>query len=258
MSVKQIESHDLVTDPAQAPAPESTTPRRRQLGRYALGVLILAGGLGGAALLAPAAAPPMLTDADLKYLQDAEHFGGFVLGNRTLPLLAGALKDGDAEAVKSFLADSFQGHLFAEDAGELTTYAFATFRRFDEDDGAAEPLDRDGFVETLLAYRAEFDERANVSLKVMQMQPVTYGELEGPAATATPLRSLVDVEDEVVGALGVHVDPQPRLRRVDQVGRQSPRLGLGLLLTRHPVHRGGIGLAGPGSRRRRTGVDVQE
>ena len=188
MSVKQIESHDLVTDPAQAPAPESTTPRRRQLGRYALGVLILAGGLGGAALLAPAAAPPMLTDADLKYLQDAEHFGGFVLGNRTLPLLAGALKDGDAEAAKSFLADSFQGHLFAEDAGELTTYAFATFRRFDEDDGAAEPLDRDGFVETLLAYRAEFDERANVSLKVMQMQPVTYGELEGPWQGSLKLR----------------------------------------------------------------------
>ena len=186
LSVEQIESNDLVTDPA--PAPESTTPRRRQLGRYALGVLILAGGLGGAALLAPAAARPMLTDADLKYLQDAEHFGGFVLGDRTLPLLAGALRDADAEAVKSFLADSFQGHLFAEDAGELTTYAFATFRRFDEDDGAAEPLDRDGFVETLLAYRAEFDERASVSFKVMQMQPVTYGELEGPWQGSLKLR----------------------------------------------------------------------
>jgi len=188
LNVEQIKSNDLVPGPDVDPASESTGVRRRQLGRYALGVLILAGGLGVAALLAPAAAPPMLSDADLKYLQDAEHFGGFVLGDRTLPLLALALKAADGEAVKSFLAPAFQGHLFDQAAGRLTTYTFATFRSFDEQDGTAEPLDRDGFVETLLAYRAEFDDRANVSFKVMQMQPVTYGQLEGPWQGSLKLR----------------------------------------------------------------------
>ena len=81
-----------VDSPSDAPA-----SRRRHWGRYVVAVLILAGGLAAAALLARPAPPPMLTNADLKYLQDTEHFGGFVLGDRTLPLLAGALRDGDRE-----------------------------------------------------------------------------------------------------------------------------------------------------------------
>ena len=51
----------------------------------------------------------MLTNADLKYLQDTEHFGGFVLGDRTLPLLAEALRDGDRESLAAFLSESFEG-----------------------------------------------------------------------------------------------------------------------------------------------------
>ena len=91
MDTPHIEESSTAADsPSDAPA-----PRSRHWRRYAIGVLILAGGLGAAALLARPEPPPMLTDTDLKYLQDTEHFGGFVLGDRALPMLAEALRDGD-------------------------------------------------------------------------------------------------------------------------------------------------------------------
>ena len=108
MNTPHIEENSTAVDsPSDAPA-----PRRRHWRRYAIGVLILVGGLGAAALLARPAPPPMLTDADLKYLQDAEHFGGFVLGDRALPLLAEALRDDDREALVAFFSESFEGRLF--------------------------------------------------------------------------------------------------------------------------------------------------
>ena len=99
----------------------------------------------------------MLTDADLKYLQDAEHFGGFVLGDRALPLLAEALRDDDRETLLAFFSESFEGRLFDNNSGKSTTYPFATFRSWTEDTTAGETTGRDEFVETLLAYRPEFD-----------------------------------------------------------------------------------------------------
>ncbi|GIT29525.1 MAG: hypothetical protein Ct9H300mP1_15710 [Planctomycetaceae bacterium] len=112
----------------------------------------------------------MLTDADLKYLQDAEHFGGFVLGDRALPLLAEALRDDDRNP-GGLLLGVVRRPLFDDKSGEIHHYPFATFRSWTEDTTAGEPTGRDEFVETLLAYRREFDKTPSVTWKVMQMQP---------------------------------------------------------------------------------------
>ena len=191
MNTPHIEENSTAVDsPGDAPA-----PRRRHWRRYAIGVLILVGGLGAAALLARPAPPPMLTDVDLQYLQDAEHFGGFVLGDRALPLLAEALRDDDREALVAFFSESFEGRLFDDNSGKFTTYPFATFRSWTEDTTAGEPTGRDEFVETLLAYRREFDETPSVTWKVMQMQPITRGQLDGPWEGSLKLRLAGDRVD---------------------------------------------------------------
>ena len=43
-----------------------------------------------------------LSDFEAKYLQDAEHLGGFVLGDLTLPKLGAAIGDGDEDAWRVF------------------------------------------------------------------------------------------------------------------------------------------------------------
>ncbi len=168
---------------------QETPPRQRSVvTRYVAGSLILLGGLAAAVLLAQPGAPPMLSDADLKYLQDAEHFGGFVLGDRALPLLADALADLNRETVLAFLAPSFEGRLFDTDSAVSREYSFATFHEWSEPSEPGKTLDREQFVDTLLDYRRELDDQARVSIKVMQMQPVTHGELTGPWQGSLKLR----------------------------------------------------------------------
>ena len=69
-------------------------------------------------------APPVdnqslaLSDADAKYLQDAEHLGGFVLGDLSLPDIGAAIGGRDKEGLASYLASGFSGQLFSPEAGQ--------------------------------------------------------------------------------------------------------------------------------------------
>ena len=53
-----------------------------------------------------------LSDSDAKYLQDAEHLGGFVLGDLTLPRLSEAIREGNASVLAGYLAKGFRAELF--------------------------------------------------------------------------------------------------------------------------------------------------
>jgi len=116
---------------------------------------------------------------EAKYLQDAEHLGGFVLGDLAFPKIAEALKAGDEAALKEFFAPDFKGNVFADPEGKVREYPFAKFQSWKDGD-EIEPLDRDQFVNLLLDLKNEFIKLDMAKLKVMQMSPVTYRELDGP------------------------------------------------------------------------------
>ncbi|MBI4602107.1 MAG: VCBS repeat-containing protein [Planctomycetes bacterium] len=137
-------------------------------------------------LLASAAAeeagPPCLAEKDTRYLQDAEHLGGFVLGDLAFPLLKKALVDRNVEELKAFLDPTFQGRTFDPQGGALTEYPFAAFRVWREGKDPVRPRDRDAFVAELLAFRDELQDVRTAGVKVIRMSPATYGDLAGPWA----------------------------------------------------------------------------
>ncbi|MBO10391.1 MAG: hypothetical protein CMJ68_06485, partial [Planctomycetaceae bacterium] len=129
-----------------------------------------------------------LSDSDAKYLQDAEHLGGFVLGDLTLPRLSEAIREGNASVLAGYLAKGFRAELFVPDGGQSASLGVADVRTWKSRRDQTQPLTGERFVSTVLGWRDEFRKLESVSLKVMLMRPETHGDFEGPWVGSLKLR----------------------------------------------------------------------
>ena len=67
-----------------------------------------------------------IPEEDARYLQDVEHFGGFVLGDRAFPKINEAIKNQDWGAFESFFAPEFEGEIFIWDEAVTSKFDFAS------------------------------------------------------------------------------------------------------------------------------------
>ena len=140
-----------------------------------------------------------LSDAEAKYLQDAEHLGGFVLGDLTLPQLAAAIGDRDESAFSSYLSEEFSGELFSRDSGESVLLGVAESRTWKTERDRTRPVDAAEFVAAVLEWRDEFKTLESSSLKVMLMRPETHAVFDGPWVGSLKLRLTgLDSEDRIL------------------------------------------------------------
>jgi hypothetical protein len=128
---------------------------------------------------ADAPATLAIPEEDAKYLQDVEHFGGFVLGDRAFPKINKAIQDQDWDAVSAFFAPDFEGQMFHWEEATSGSFEFASFKSWNAESNKA-TLNRSQFVEALREVRQRFPELERSGFKVMQMRPETHGKLDQP------------------------------------------------------------------------------
>lgn len=138
-------------------------------------------------------------ESQARYLQDAEHLGGFVFGDLTLPLVSDAIRQADPETLQSFLADDFRGQLFSDSGGQSAALGVAEIRTWQTPRDMVTPVGREAFARELLAWRAEFSELETASLKVMLMRPETRGSFDGPWVGSLKLRLAGKCHDGQIG-----------------------------------------------------------
>ena len=129
-----------------------------------------------------------LSDSEAKYLQDAEHLGGFVLGDLTLPQVGAAISDGDEERLESFLSEDFAGEVFPSESGTVALLDVADVRTWRTPRDKTRKVDAREFVTQVMAWRSEFRELDSASMKVMLMRPESHGEFDGPWVGTLKLR----------------------------------------------------------------------
>ena len=118
-----------------------------------------------------------ISEEEARYLQDVEHFGGFVLGDLCFPKIAKCIRNQDWDALEAFFTEDFAASVFVlEDTSEIRR-EFATFKLWGEDQQKLE-TGTDGFVESVTRIRGLYDTLDICSLKVMQMKPRTHGEFD--------------------------------------------------------------------------------
>lgn len=120
-----------------------------------------------------------IPEADAKYLQDVEHFGGFVLGDLTFPKIAAAIKNEEWNTLTNFLADDFQAEIFRSSDGQERTTNFGNFRTWSEENETYQILPNE-FVDYIRELREQYSELMRCSIKVMQMAPETHGKFDEP------------------------------------------------------------------------------
>ncbi|MDP7275622.1 MAG: VCBS repeat-containing protein [Planctomycetaceae bacterium] len=140
-----------------------------------------------------------LPEAQAKYLQDAEHLGGFVFGDLTLPLVSDAIRQSDPEALQSFLSSEFRGEVFSDNGGRGAALGVADVHTWKTPRDMVMPVDRESFTRSLLAWRAEFSKLETASLKVMLMRPETRGSFDGPWVGSLKLRLAGTRDDGRIG-----------------------------------------------------------
>lgn len=161
--------------------------------------------------------PPTLGLADIKYLQQVEHLGGFVLGDLAFPRIAKALREQDREGLTAFFAEDFTGQWFDSTEGRVRELEFVKLRSWQDGRDAQRPVSRDQFVQELLAYRAELAEVQAVEVKVANMSPVTHGVLSGPWEGTGKLRFAGRASN------GERVERVVRFRcRIKAIGDRTP------------------------------------
>lgn len=121
--------------------------------------------------------PTGLSDDESRYLQDAEHLGGFVFGDVVLPDVRDAIAASDREGLLEFLAQGFAGSIYDSQQISSADVDFAAIAAWKKDDDVIN-CDREQFVDWLLEIRSEFKQLHSASIKVMQMSPVSYGEFD--------------------------------------------------------------------------------
>ena len=121
-----------------------------------------------------------IPEEDAKYLQDVEHFGGFVLGDRAFPKINNAIKQEDWESFESFFAPEFEGEMFVWDQATSSHFDFASFDRWDSESPRTKKLTRTGFVAAIKELRAQFPELERSEFKVIKMTPEHHGQFDEP------------------------------------------------------------------------------
>lgn len=119
-----------------------------------------------------------MPEEDLKYLQQVEHLGGFVLGDLAFPKIKKAILDSDEEKLVSFFAVDFVADVF-DQAGVEAKYAFAKFKTWDESSSKVK-RDRTTFAKELIDFRNQFATVDRIGVKVMKMSPDQRDDLAGP------------------------------------------------------------------------------
>ncbi len=120
-----------------------------------------------------------ISEEDAKYLQDVEHFGGFVLGDRAFPKINDSIKNEDWETFESFFAPDFEGEMFIWDEADQDEFEFASFESWTAD-SPRESLNRTGFVTAIRQLRERFVQLERSGFKIMKMAPENHGEFDKP------------------------------------------------------------------------------
>ena len=104
---------------------------------------------------------PGLSEDQARYLQDVEHLGGFVFGDRCLPRVSAALRDGNLDELMTFLSARFNGGWIFETGHPESVHAHGqvtSTRRQHEDNGTGKSnCNGKEFIEWLLEQRGGFE-----------------------------------------------------------------------------------------------------
>jgi hypothetical protein len=120
-----------------------------------------------------------IPEEDAKYLQDVEHFGGFVLGDRAFPKINEAIQQQDWETFETFFSPEFEGQIFVWEKATAHPFDFANFHTWTSESSRTR-LNRTEFVNAIKELRERFTELERSGFKVMQMKPEHYGEFDKP------------------------------------------------------------------------------
>lgn len=119
-----------------------------------------------------------LPEADRKYLWKIENAGNVLVKHGFGPL-ANALKDADRAALAKFLATDFTASDLREPKVVRTASGPLDVERIEDSGKPAIALDREAFLDRLLAFRRTFHVAApGVKFNMMTLSPQTYGDLE--------------------------------------------------------------------------------
>lgn len=125
---------------------------------------------------------PGLTEEQARYLQDVEHFGGFVFGDRCLPKLAVALADDDEDQLMATVSSHFTGAWLFEDDHPVSKHTHghvtSTSQYRDGIDTKNANCDAREFLDWLLEQRRTFHSLDSISTKLKRMKPETPGQLD--------------------------------------------------------------------------------
>ncbi len=124
---------------------------------------------------------PGLTEFQARYLQDVEHFGGFVFGDRCLPQWAEAIGTSDRATLLSLLTEDCVGRLVSEDAAaETSVHGHVTsVERTGSAESVSTSVSRDAVADWWVRARQGFQSLAGVKAKIKRMQPSVPYELGG-------------------------------------------------------------------------------
>jgi len=120
-----------------------------------------------------------IPEKDAKYLQDVEHFGGFVLGDLTFPKIAAAIENEEWDTLTIFFADDFQAETFRWSDGQERITSFGKFHTWNEENETYRMLP-DEFVDYIRELREQYSDLMRCNIKVMQMAPETPGKFNEP------------------------------------------------------------------------------
>lgn len=120
-----------------------------------------------------------IPEEDAKYLQDVEHFGGFVLGDLTFPKIAAAIENEKWDTLTTFFDDDFQAEVFRWSDGQEHLTSFGKFHTWNKENKTYRMLS-DEFVSYIRELREQYSELMRCSIKVMQMAPESRGKFGEP------------------------------------------------------------------------------
>lgn len=122
-----------------------------------------------------------------EYLWQVEHHG-LILSRIGFARIADALKRADAAALRTLLADKFEGRSLGQPRETRFEYEGTKVLR-QQDSGQPPPrLDRDGMVRLLLADREQFAGQPTVKIALMGLAPLDHKNLDGPWQGTCQLR----------------------------------------------------------------------
>ena len=164
---------------------------------------------------------PGLTEEQARYLQDVEHLGGFVFGDRCLPKLAVALADDDTDQLMATVSSHFTGAWLFEDDHPVSKHTHghvtSTSQYRDGIDTKNANCDAQEFLDWLLEQRRTFHSLDSISTKLKRMKPETPGQLDRAWDGNLLLRMAGTTADDRIRETRIEL-----ACRLDGINEQSP------------------------------------